>query len=64
MTLGTGGFNTAWYFILITFIMYCIMPVPLQWCIVMCSVSAIAHLTTSAAVMADLDSGIFTAVIF
>ena len=58
MTLGTGGFNTAWYFILITFIMYCIMPVPLQWCLLMCSLSAVAHLATTAAMMADRDSGI------
>ena len=53
MTLGTNGFNSAWYFILIIFIMYCIMPVPLQWCLIMCSISAIAHLVTSAVVMAS-----------
>ena len=40
-------FLLGWYFIFIIFIMYCIMPVSLHWCIVMCLVSSLSHIVTT-----------------
>ena len=40
-------FLLGWYFIFIIFIMYCIMPVSLHWCIAMCLASSLSHIITT-----------------
>ena len=35
------------YFIFIIFIMYCIMPVSLHWCLAMCLLSSVSHILTT-----------------
>ena len=40
-------FLLGWYFIFIIFIMYCIMPVSLHWCVAMCLASSLSHIITT-----------------
>ena len=41
------SYKMSWYFLYIIFIMYCIMPVSLHWCLAMCLLSSVSHILTT-----------------